>query len=353
LTPTRPDPMVPAEVDLRDFSFLPLDVLRLRDSDLASSPDAEVFRCSVLSWCVAWHQLPAASLPNDDTALARLLGFGRDIRGWKKVRAAGGLRGWVECSDGRLYHPVVAEKAAEAWDGKLAQRWRTEFARVKKHNQRHKLEGDAAVQMPDFIDWKAAGCPQGQPLRVPGTVPETSGKSPQGQAPAVPRETASKGQGEGQRQGQGQGDLDKENPPGSSSAEPTLPGFGEGSEKAARPTIPCPYAAIVEAYHRELPALPRVKLQDGPTWVARQKAMRSLWAWVLSSRKSDGSPRATTGDEGLAWIAGYFRRASQNDFVMGRTARSAEHANWRADFDFLLSQKGLKQVIEKTQEAAA
>lgn len=137
-----------------------------------------------------------------------------------------------------------------------------------------------------------------------------------------------------------------------SSAEPTLPGFGEGSEKAARPTIPCPYAAIVEAYHRELPTLPRVRLQDGPTWVARQKAMRSLWAWVLSSRKSDGSPRATTGDEGLAWLTGYFRRAAQNDFVMGRTARSAEHANWRADFDFLLSQKGLKQVIEKTQEAA-
>ncbi len=350
MTPTNlPGPMVPAEVDLRDFSFMPLDVLRLRDSDLASSPDAEIFRCSVLSWCVAWHQLPAASLPNDDTALSRLLGFGRDIKGWKKVRAAGGLRGWVECSDGRLYHEVVAEKAREAWDGKLAQRWRTEFARVKKHNQRHKLEGDAAVQMPDFIDWKAAGCPQGQPLRVPGTVPETTGQSPKGQPPSVPRETASKGQGEGQRQGQG--DLDKENPPGSLSAEPTLPGFGEGPEKA-RPTIPCPYDAIVEAYHEALPSLPAVRLRDGPTWTKRQKAMRSLWGWVLSSRKSDGTPRATTGEQAMTWIAGYFRRAGQNDFVMGRTRPSAEHANWRADLDYLLSPNGLKQVIEKTKEAA-
>jgi len=345
-----PDPLVAAEVDLRDFSFMPLDVLRLRDSDLASAPDAEVFRCSVLSWCVAWHQLPAASLPNDDTALARLLGFGRDLKGWKKVRAGGGLRGWVECNNGRLYHPVVAEKAAEAWDGKLAQRWRTEFARVKKHNQRHKLEGADAVQMPEFAEWKAMGCPQGQPLKVQGTPPN----SPQGQTPSVPRETPSKGQGEGQGQGQGQGqgDLDKWNPSGSSSAGPPLPGFGEGTEKA-RPTIPCPYDAIVDAYHQALPNLPKVRLRDGPTWAARQKAMRSLWGWVLSSRKSDGTPRAETAEQALAWVTGYFGRASQNGFVMGRTPRSAEHANWQADFDFLLSQKGLKIVIEKTQEAAA
>lgn len=339
-----PAPLVPAEVDLRDFSFMPLDVLRLRDSDLASAPDAEVFRCSVLSWCVAWHQLPAASLPNDDTALARLLGFGRDLRGWKKVRAGGGLRGWVECSDGRIYHPVVAEKAAEAWDGKLAQRWRTEGARVKKHNQRHELTGADAVQMPEFAEWKAMGCPQGQPLKVPGTQPN----GPQGHPPSVPRETASKGQGEGQ--GQGQGDLEKKTP---SSAEPTLPGIGEGSEKVDRPTVPCPYGAIVDAYHAALPTLPKVRLRDGPTWVLRQKAMRSVWCWVLSSRKTDGTPRAETAEQGLAWIAGYFARASQNDFVMGRTPRSAEHAGWRADFDFLLSSNGLKQVIEKTQDKAA
>lgn len=138
-----------------------------------------------------------------------------------------------------------------------------------------------------------------------------------------------------------------------SSAEPTLPGFGEGTEKATRPTIPCPYDAIVEAYHRELPTLPKVRLRDGRAWTDRQRAMRSLWGWVLSSRKSNGQPRAETAEQALAWIADYFRRAAQNDFVMGRTSRSAEHANWRADLDYLLSQKGLKQVIEKTQEAAA
>lgn len=111
---TLPAPPVPATLDLRGLPWMPLDVVRLRDSDLAMVDDAEVFRCSVLSWCVSWHQVPAASLPDDDAALARLLGYGRDLRGWRKVRAAGGLRGWQACDDGRLYHPVVATKALEA-----------------------------------------------------------------------------------------------------------------------------------------------------------------------------------------------------------------------------------------------
>lgn len=138
MSETLPEPLVPADVDLRDYVFMPLDVLRLRDSELAATPDAEAFRCSVLAWCVSWHQMPAASLPDDDTTLARLLGFGRDIRGWKKVRAAGGLRGWVKCSDGRIYHPVVAEKAIEGWAAKVAQRARTEAARKAKEEKRQR-----------------------------------------------------------------------------------------------------------------------------------------------------------------------------------------------------------------------
>jgi hypothetical protein len=124
-----PEPMTDLEIDLRAFPSMQLDVARLRDSELASVGDAEAFRVAVLSWCVSWHQIPAASLPDDDATLARMLGFGRDLRGWKKMRAAGGLRGWVKCSDGRLYHPVVAEKAKEAWG------W--------KESARHKRERDA------------------------------------------------------------------------------------------------------------------------------------------------------------------------------------------------------------------
>lgn len=125
--------------------------------------------------------------------------------------------------------------------------------------------------------------------------------------------------------------------PSASSAKPTR-----------TPCVPCPIDRIVELYHEALPDLPRVKLMTPD----REKAIRKRWAWVLSSRKSDNTPRATNADEALDWFRDYFVRATDNDFLMGRGARSAEHANWRCDLDFLLTDRGMKHVIEKTQGAA-
>lgn len=181
-------PLTADDCDLRDFAFMPLDVARLRDSELAANETPEACWAAVLLWAASWHQVPAASIPNDDKWLAKHTGYGRIVKEWMKVRDAA-LRGWVLCSDGRLYHPVVAEKAVEAWKAKLEQRWRTECARIKKHNQRH----GTSIPSMQFHDWIAAGRPSGQPLYVPG---DNSG-SPD----LVPGETESKRQGEGEGQG--------------------------------------------------------------------------------------------------------------------------------------------------------
>src|SRR5258707_15247488 len=101
-----PKPLVSFDIDLRDFPYMPLDVVRLRDSELAVVLSGEEFRSAVLLWCACWHQVPASSLPDDDRLLASLAGFGRDLKGWKAVRQAA-LRGFKACSDGRLYHPVI------------------------------------------------------------------------------------------------------------------------------------------------------------------------------------------------------------------------------------------------------
>lgn len=130
-------PLTDATMDLRDFAFMPLDVVRLRDSDLAARASAEEFRCAVLLWCASWHQTPPASLPDDDAVLSNLAGFGRSVKEWAKHRA-GALHGWIKCEDGRLYHPVVADKATEAWRSKLRQRDRTAAAREAKLSQRGK-----------------------------------------------------------------------------------------------------------------------------------------------------------------------------------------------------------------------
>ena len=120
------------------------------------------------------------------------------------------------------------------------------------------------------------------------------------------------------------------------------------SDLSARPTIPCPYQSIVDLYHGKLPELPRVRLMpDG-----RQRALRKLWGWVLSTTKPNGERRAVTAEQALAWIGEYFARAERNDFLMGRGDRTGTHANWRCDIDFLLTEKGMRHVIEKTEAAA-
>lgn len=119
-------------------------------------------------------------------------------------------------------------------------------------------------------------------------------------------------------------------------------------QKPADRVPPCPYPEIVQAYHELLPGLPRAKLLHDK----RKRAIRERWAWVLTSVKSDQTRRATNKDEGLAWFRGYFERAAANDFVTGRSGRSPGHENWEADIDYLMSDRGLKQVVEKTRAPA-
>jgi hypothetical protein len=127
------EPMTPPECDLRGLSFMPLDLVRLIDSDLYALSSGDEFKAAVTLWARSWLQVPAASLPDDDRVLAHLSGAGSK---WRKVKAMA-LRGFVKCSDGRLYHPVVAEKAREAWAHRLKQR--------EKANRRWQDRGNAAA----------------------------------------------------------------------------------------------------------------------------------------------------------------------------------------------------------------
>lgn len=118
---------------------------------------------------------------------------------------------------------------------------------------------------------------------------------------------------------------------------------------AKLPTQPaCDTSAVIELYHAALPELPAVRLQTP----SRTKAIKKLWSWVLTSKKSDKTARATNAVEAMGWIKSYFERARDNDFLMARSGRTGEHANWQCDLDFLLTEKGMTQVIEKTKAAA-
>ena len=151
-----PKPLVAAHTDLRDFQFMPLDVVRFRDSDFTALIGAEAFRAGVILWCAAWHQIPAASLPDDDRVLANLAGYGRVVSAWLEVKESA-LHGWIKCSDGRLYHPVVAEKANEAYESKLKHRYKLFTDRIRKKNL--KLPTECHVNIPDMKLWIDSDCP--------------------------------------------------------------------------------------------------------------------------------------------------------------------------------------------------
>ena len=120
---TAPDPMTPADCDLRGMEWLPLYGGRLFGSDFDSHATDAEFRAGMQLWWAAWNQIPAASLPEDDLTLCRLAGFGRDVKAWRKVRDRA-LHGFVLCSDGRLYHRALSLFAIESWGRRLGDRAR-------------------------------------------------------------------------------------------------------------------------------------------------------------------------------------------------------------------------------------
>ncbi|WP_228268432.1 DUF1376 domain-containing protein [Acinetobacter colistiniresistens] len=153
---TLPKPPVQNNIDLRSFEFMPLDVVRFRDSDFTALVEAEAFRSGFLLMCASWHQVPAGSLPNDDRILSNLAGFGRVVKEWEKFKDEA-LRGWVLCDDNRYYHPVVCEKALESWNSKQEYNYKKFFDRLRKSNS--KLDEWNQVEIPSFDIWVDAGMP--------------------------------------------------------------------------------------------------------------------------------------------------------------------------------------------------
>jgi hypothetical protein len=98
------------------------------------------------------------------------------------------LHGWTQCSDGRLYHRVVAEKALEAWRERLRNRWRTECGRIKKSAQRT----DSQPKYPAFEEWMARFEATGETQWPSGDVPVYAKRVSPGTRRGRPRDVPGK-----------------------------------------------------------------------------------------------------------------------------------------------------------------
>jgi hypothetical protein len=151
--------------------------------------------------------VPAGSLEDDDDVLADAAMC--EQAKWAEVREEV-LRGWVKCSDGRLYHPVVCERVREAWTAKVERREKNAHETDRKRLEREerashfRLLKAADIHRP----WNASLTELRELVRG-----LSAGQVPDGPTAVRDLSRLREGQGEGQGQGQGQGDKNPPKPP--------------------------------------------------------------------------------------------------------------------------------------------
>lgn len=244
---SRPEPMSTPDCDLRGFEWMPFNAVDLLDSKLWLEGDGWECKAAISLICKSWRQVPAGSLPNSDTALAQLA----CVPDWTHVRTMA-LQEWVLCSDGRLYHPIVAKKAMEALPS------RQEYAH-KKSAEAERKERERKDRKDLFAKLKAAGVTmefnaKTKDLRE-AVAKLGAGKIPQSSAPPdrtghaekrdKSRDMSRLREGEGEREGLGIVEGGSPTPP---SPPPPAPPAPAPAKKARAAKPPAPTADAWDAY---------------------------------------------------------------------------------------------------------
>ena len=111
-----------------------------------------------------------------------------------------------------------------------------------------------------------------------------------------------------------------------------------GTEPVPKPyAVPdCPYAALLEAFHAELPMLPTVTVVND----VRREHMRARWREVCAGERFDTAA-------GLEWFRWYFAHAARSKHLTGRGRPSRDTGRvWHATFDWLLLPTNFAKVID-------
>nr|DAQ81559.1 MAG TPA: Protein of unknown function (DUF1376) [Caudoviricetes sp.] len=331
--------MTPPDCNLRGLPFMPLQVQRLIELDLYLLSSGDEFKAAISLWCKSWSQLPGGSLPDDD----KLLGPMSGAKSWPKVKAVA-LRGWVKCSDGRLYHAVVAENALQAWDSRQdhievtgnkmtrQQRWREQLKELSAQLRAHGVTPPAGATKAELerliashVDIKGDGDVDGKTSTQASTVDGP--------------EMGSKGQG----QSKGQGNLntapDGALPPSGQSPKVAelqkLIHDIEGKGGAYKPP-PCPHKKVLELWKALLPALPQHTV-----WTAkRSKHLQSRW------RETAVAEKWTSVEDGLHYFAKLFRWVGTSRFLTGQSNPSPGRTTFVIELEWLINPSNWAKVIE-------
>ncbi|HEV2674127.1 MAG TPA: DUF1376 domain-containing protein [Aliidongia sp.] len=142
-----PDPPVSPDIDITGLDGFMLNVQRLFASELWALSTGDEFKAALGLWGRAWQQSPAGSLPDDERVLSAFSGAGSK---WKKVRDVA-LRGFVKCSDGRLYHAVLCEDVRNAAKKREAFKERTKAATEARKSRVAQRGDDVTLTIDDDV----------------------------------------------------------------------------------------------------------------------------------------------------------------------------------------------------------
>jgi 5-methylcytosine-specific restriction endonuclease McrA len=342
-TSNLPDPPYPAETRARGWKLY-LDHERINQSDTWALAPNDMKPWLLMLWHVAWQQTPAGSYGSDDAVIAAKIGM--DFRQFTAHRDIL-MRGWVRHSDGRLYHPVIAEQVQAMREAKRDTSRRQDSHRAKRAEIRTR-DGMACVY-----------CGSTKYLTVDHVVPRSLGGDNEPDNLVCSCKDCNSRKGERTPVDAGFTFLNKNAELLAVSAMSRLLGVTRNNALLLVSNAPItapepepeperkekdrslltettstsglsavPYQEIVDAYHAKLPGSPRVeKITE-----RRRGLMRQRWREDLRSIEH--------------WHE-YFEYVSLSGFLTGKSTPKDGRPPFIADFEWLILPTNYVKVLEK------
>lgn len=115
-------------------------------------------------------------------------------------------------------------------------------------------------------------------------------------------------------------------------------GSPSNSDLPSAAVPPCPFDAIVDLYHAELPELPRViKLLD-----PHKAEMKARWEEAWNEGRSQCFDDWETAEDGLSFFRDFFRQVAESPFLLGLEG----DGTFRADLEWLMMERNFLKVRE-------
>ncbi|SEA76567.1 hypothetical protein SAMN05444680_103486 [Variovorax sp. YR216] len=102
--------------------------------------------------------------------------------------------------------------------------------------------------------------------------------------------------------------------------EPSIEESVDSSVGAAGATPSCPHGELLDLYAKHLPMLPQPRRGLWANSTAARE-MTARWRQMLTAKKDDGAPYASTKAEAIEWFDSFFAHAAKSDFLTGRNGK--------------------------------